>query len=109
MAEINLDSDNPFTYTLFDADGNPVTGATVTVTVRTGKAKTSAEVDGPTWPLTMTDPDDDGTYEVNLPDTLDVVEGQTVYAHVSADGPGSDDDLYSRIRLNVVVDDGSGS
>lgn len=107
MASINRNSDNTFSYTLTDAAGDPVTGATVTVTVRTGKSQTSPEVGGPTWPLTMTDGNADGTYEVNLPETLETTEGAVVYAHVTATEAGGDV-LYSRIALNVVVDDGSG-
>lgn len=64
---ISIGTDHTLSATLLDGAGAAITGATCEVTIYENDGET--EVDGETWPLTMTHVGS-GVYEVNLADTI---------------------------------------
>jgi len=101
--QLRIGSTEKIQRTVVDEDGAAVSGAAVTVTYRTGKSETSAEVGGETWPKTLTETATAGTYEATLSKDMVLTEGSFVWEHGTAVKAGTT--ISWIVRRQVVVDD----
>lgn len=95
-------SSNRYRQTLTDEDGEPVNGATVTLTLLDGTSPDAAEVVGEEWPVELDD-NGDGTYDYTPPVDL-LTLGRKYLAVTDADLAGVKAHSVVRVRCAADMD-----